>query len=119
MSIGSRIKELRMKHGYTQDQIAEKLGMNRANFSNYERDVATPPGETLVKIAEILRTSTDHLLGKETDMEHVLDVATTVNERDFLILARHAEEIPKEERENVKKFIADTIESYLKRIKDK
>jgi transcriptional regulator with XRE-family HTH domain len=64
MTVGSRIQELRQKLGLTQDQIAEQLNMNRANFSNYERDVAVPPGETLAKIADILRTSTDYLLGR-------------------------------------------------------
>ncbi|MEK5479923.1 S24 family peptidase [Paenibacillus sp. FSL R5-0407] len=63
MSTGKRIKDLRLKRGLTQDQMADKLGMNRANFSNYERDVALPPGDTLADIATILNTSTDYLLG--------------------------------------------------------
>ncbi len=63
-SIGTRIKELRNRRCLTQDQIAEKLNMNRANFSHYERDTATPPGDVLSKIADILNTSTDYLLGR-------------------------------------------------------
>lgn len=81
MHIGARIKELRMKRGYTQDQMAEQLGMNRANFSNYERDVATPPGETLTKIADMLDTSTDYLLGRK---DHAIpEWATGKDKRDF------------------------------------
>lgn len=64
MSFGKRLKELRLKRGFTQDQMAEKLGMNRANFSNYERDVSSPPNDTLSTIADILNTTTDYLLGR-------------------------------------------------------
>lgn len=67
MSTGKRIKELRLRRGLTQDQMADKLGMNRANFSNYERGVALPPGDTLAEIAKILMTSTDYLLGLVDD----------------------------------------------------
>lgn len=63
-TIGSRIKELRLRRGFTQDQIAEKLDMNRANFSHYERDNAVPPADTLGKIADILNTTSDYLLGR-------------------------------------------------------
>lgn len=80
MSIGARIKELRVKRGFTQDEIAEQLGMNRANFSNYERDVASPPAETLMRIADILKTSTDYLLGRD---DYVPSWATARDRRDF------------------------------------
>lgn len=39
--------------------------MNRANFSHYERDTAIPPCESLSKIADILNTTTDYLLGRD------------------------------------------------------
>lgn len=64
MTVGARIKELRIRRGLTQDQIAAKLNMNRANFSHYERDTASPPSEMLGKIADILNTTTDYLLGR-------------------------------------------------------
>lgn len=62
MSTGSRIKELRTKRGFTQGDVAEKLGMDRANLSHYERDVAVPPGPVLVALADMLGTTTDYLL---------------------------------------------------------
>ncbi|WP_317890180.1 helix-turn-helix domain-containing protein [Paenibacillus sabuli] len=83
MSIGQRIRALRNRRGFTQDKMAEQLGMNRANFSNYERDVAIPPSETLLKIAELLNTSTDHLLGREEFQHAVPDWATAKDKRDL------------------------------------
>ena len=81
MTIGARIKELRNRRGLTQDQIAEKLNMNRANFSHYERDTAVPPSEVLGKIADILNTSTDYLLGR-TELD-LIDVNIRTLARDI------------------------------------
>jgi transcriptional regulator with XRE-family HTH domain len=67
MSLGSRIREYRLKRGFTQSQMAEKLNMTEANFSSYERDKSTPPTEKLNQIASILGVSTDYLLGRTND----------------------------------------------------
>ncbi|NTZ20897.1 helix-turn-helix domain-containing protein [Paenibacillus sp. JMULE4] len=61
-SLGSRIRECRRRRGYTQAQMADKLGMTEANFSSYERDKSQPPSEKLSQIASILGVSTDYLL---------------------------------------------------------
>lgn len=67
MSLGSRIREYRLKRGFTQSQMAEKLNMTEANFSSYERDKSTPPIEKLNQIASILGVTTDFLLGRTDD----------------------------------------------------
>jgi len=66
-SLGSRIKKYRRIRGYTQAQMADKLGMTEANFSSYERDKSKPPSEKLSQIATILNVSTDYLLGFTND----------------------------------------------------
>jgi len=66
-SLGSRIKKYRRIRGYTQAQMADKLGMTEANFSSYERDKSKPPSEKLSQIATILNVSTDYLLGFTDD----------------------------------------------------
>lgn len=64
MSLGSRIRELRIKRGYTQAQIALRLGMTEANFSSYERDKSTPPSAKLSLIADTFDVPVDYLLGR-------------------------------------------------------
>lgn len=61
LTMGDRIKKLRNARGYTQNQMAELLDMNPANFSSYERNKSLPPSDRLAKIADILGTSTDYL----------------------------------------------------------
>lgn len=79
LSLGERIKYFRGKRGFSQDDMAQKLDMKRANFSSYETDRNIPPSNVLSKIADILGTSTDYLLGKT---ENPLPVDST--EREFL-----------------------------------
>lgn len=65
---GMRIKELRIKRGISQENLAKKLGMNRVNISHYERGVITKiPSDVLAKLADIFGVSTDYLLGKTDD----------------------------------------------------
>lgn len=62
---GAIIKELRMKKGWSQDDLAERMGMNRVNISNYETGkIKSVPSETLKKFADVFGVSADYLLGK-------------------------------------------------------
>ncbi|MBY7736324.1 XRE family transcriptional regulator [Paenibacillus polymyxa] len=67
-SLGERIKALRDKMGFTQDDLAEALDMNRANISNYERGIITKiPSNILSRLADVLNTNADYLLGRIDD----------------------------------------------------
>ncbi|WP_238794814.1 helix-turn-helix domain-containing protein [Paenibacillus sp. EKM205P] len=115
MSVGKRIQDLRMKRGYTQEYMSEKLDMNRANFSNYERNKAVPPGDKLAEIANILRTSTDYLLGRIDDPSGTLthpEWATYKDKRDFKKMLEEDEPvlfdgipIDEDDKEKLKKVI--------------
>ena len=48
----SVFKELRNKLGYTQDELAEALGLSRSTVSMYENGNREPDFETLEKIAD-------------------------------------------------------------------
>ena len=48
------IKESRKKLGLTQTELAIKLSSNKFNISNYETGRATPPGDIILKIQELL-----------------------------------------------------------------
>ncbi|ASS66525.2 helix-turn-helix transcriptional regulator [Paenibacillus sp. RUD330] len=62
-SMGSRVKNLRKKHGLSQEQLAARIGMTRSALGNYEVDRIVPSSDVLGKIALALQTSTDYLLG--------------------------------------------------------
>ena len=63
-----RIKDLREDADLTQQQIADKLFINRRTYSSYELGIRGIPTEILSAIADIYDTSTDYLIGR-TDVK--------------------------------------------------
>lgn len=61
--IGKRIQEIRIEKGLKQENLAEKLKINRPNISKYETGETAIPLDILKKISKTLDTSTDYLLG--------------------------------------------------------
>jgi transcriptional regulator with XRE-family HTH domain len=64
-AIGDRLAQLRKDRGVTQTEIAEHLGISQPVYSGYERGELRVHGELLVKLARILKVSTDEILGLE------------------------------------------------------
>ena len=62
--LAKRLKELREGKKYTQQQIAEKIGLKRAAYGAYETGLNTPDAQTLLKLANIFDVTTDYLLGR-------------------------------------------------------
>lgn len=70
MTIGERIKMRRKELGLTADQVAERVGVNRATIYRYESDEIKSMGtETLVPLAAALRTTPAWLLMGEDEPE--------------------------------------------------
>src|SRR5215212_2426175 len=65
-SFGSVLADLRKQVGkMTQQQLAEKLGVERGAVANYESKSKLPHLETLIKIADLFNVSLDYLVGRE------------------------------------------------------
>ncbi len=62
-SVGQRIARLRKERGYTQNELAERIGTIQALVSDYERDKLRLNAEMAVRFAIALEVSTDELLG--------------------------------------------------------
>jgi len=60
-----RLKEFRVARGLSQAQLADHLGVSPRVYNRWERGVATPRLDTLVKIADILQVSLDELAGRQ------------------------------------------------------
>lgn len=61
MSIGSRIKEARMRKGMTQEQLAKALHVTNGAVGNYESDATTPKRDILCSIMEVLECDANYL----------------------------------------------------------
>ena len=58
------LKKLRQVKCLTQDELAERLGINRSRLSNYELGQREPDFETLELIADFFNIDIDYLLGR-------------------------------------------------------
>lgn len=77
-SFTNRLVQLRKKRGLTQQQIADEIGVNRGSYSNWEKGKREPSFENLVKLASILGTSTDYLLGTSDNYIDLEDFETLI-----------------------------------------
>lgn len=62
-NVGERLKKIRKEHNYTQDMLAEKLGLEPAAISKYETNRVPIPQEHIIKICNLFEISADYLLG--------------------------------------------------------
>ena len=62
--IGRRIKELRIKNGLKQQELADMFGLSSMSISFYENEQRHPDIDFVVAIAKYFDVSTDYLLGK-------------------------------------------------------
>ncbi len=63
--ISKRLKELRKKHGYSQNEVAIYCDITEKAYQNYELKTRLPKIDVLVKIAELYKVSLDYLVGRE------------------------------------------------------
>ena|SRR3989442_850796 len=62
LSPGQRIQALRAARGWTQDELSQHAKLSKSFLSELENDRAIPGGEVLLRLAEVLGTTTDYLL---------------------------------------------------------
>jgi len=60
-----KLKYERLHNGFSQVQLADKLGIPRATYSHYELNSAEPPFEVVCQLAKIFDVSIDYLFGLE------------------------------------------------------
>lgn len=57
----SKLKKLRVAHGYTQDFVASRLGIARQTYSHYETGQRMPPYDVMQRLAALYGISLDYL----------------------------------------------------------
>lgn len=68
MTIGEKISRLRKENNYTQEQLAERMGVSRQSVSKWESNIAYPETEKLIQLSQLFGCTTDYLL-KEDELE--------------------------------------------------
>ena len=83
--LADSIISLQRKHGFSQEQLAEKIGVTRQAISNWERGTAAPDVETLNLIAKLFDTDLLAIInGESNEQEKAKD---TIPHRTALLIA--------------------------------
>ena len=61
--VADNIKALREQNGFTQSDLAKKLGITRSSVNAWEMGISVPSTQYIVELANIFKVSTDFLLG--------------------------------------------------------
>lgn len=86
ISFGERLMQIRKSKGWSQEELAEKLGTKGPAVGRYERGTAKPTIEVAGKIARILGVSLDYLVGNSDQqldsptLQRILDVQNLPND---------------------------------------
>ncbi len=76
--IGVRIKDIRNKKGFTQEELAEKIDINPKYLSSIERGKENPTLNTLIKLSESLDVNLN-------DIFHQIEIEDLAKRKALLI----------------------------------
>ena len=85
-----KIKALREEKGWTQAELARRLGITRNGVNSWEQGLSMPSPACLVDLANVFSVSTDYLLG--VDAKATINV-TGLSNRDVAVLADLADRL--------------------------
>lgn len=114
MAFSERLKELRIKRGYSQTQLADELGLTKSAISMYENGKRKPDYEILEAIADLFNVDMNYLLCEEDKSTYILnpDVAEMANELHHNPKLMNLFEATHEKSEEYLTNLTDFIISY-------
>lgn len=88
MEIGKKLKDARMKSGFTQEMVAEKINVSRQTISNWENEKSYPDIISVIELSSLYSISLDDLLkGDDAMMEHLQESTNVVKSNQKLLRA--------------------------------
>ncbi|MDA2169280.1 helix-turn-helix transcriptional regulator [Bacillus cereus] len=97
-TFGNIIRDLRKQKGITQKELAQSLQLSESTIGMYERNERQPDYNTLIRIADYFKVSTDFLLGRNFDAEEKSNNSELDRWLNDIKLA------PSKKREELKRF---------------
>ncbi len=62
MNMADRIQYLRKAKGFSQEELADKMGVSRQAISKWESEQSTPDIEKIIIMSELFEVTTDYIL---------------------------------------------------------
>lgn len=77
MTTGERIAKKRHEKGWTQHELAKRMGLNSKSIKDWESGVSLPSAKNIIKLCSLLNVSTDYLLCLDSRETLFLDDLST------------------------------------------
>ena len=105
---GQKLAKLRKQHGWTQPDLAERLGVSVKTVTYYEREAENPTTKTIQRIAQVFNlTSGELMAGVDRSPLHRKSGPPSRLETIFVRVS----ELPRTKQ----KLVADMLEGFLER----
>lgn len=115
MTKGERIRDLRIKKGITQEEMAKLLNTTKQTISKYEKGIVTNiPSDRIESMARLLETTPEYILGWETVQKNNDTIADVVvrmrSDNEFFSLVETLNKLDTEKIASVKQM----LDTFLK-----
>ncbi|MCP4130177.1 MAG: helix-turn-helix transcriptional regulator [bacterium] len=104
LPLHDKIKELRTDMGWTQGELADKIGTDARMISQYEKGKSVPSVEYVINFAETFNVSVDYLLVEDAPKRPFKDGGDKELMGQFL----EVNKLPEKDREMVK-YMIDSV----------
>lgn len=101
VTLGDRIAELRKSKGWSQSELAKKIGVSYTKMSGYEIKGVQPPANVINKLADTLGTTIDFLISGDKDEK----VKASLNDAELLQQFKAVELFTDDDKTVIKKLI--------------
>lgn len=82
--IADRIRYLRDKAGFTQTDLANRLGISRSAVNSWEMSLSSPSMVNIIEMTQIFHVSADYLLSTSDKM--MIDISSLSNDEKEVVL---------------------------------
>ena len=106
MTFGEKIKSARKAKGFTQKELADKIGAKHNSVSDWENDKNKPDMDTLESICGVLDITPSYIMGTKTDEEYGNIVGNLMNEPDILDLIEEYKKLSTDDKKAIRQIIS-------------
>jgi transcriptional regulator with XRE-family HTH domain len=112
--VSKNLKFLRTKFGWTQKQLAEKLGLKQAAIGAYEEERSTPPLASLMELTKIFQVNLEAFVSRDLTREPEKDhKSISIKGREVLAIT-----VDSTNKENIELVLQKASAGYLSGYQD-
>ncbi|MBS5145700.1 MAG: helix-turn-helix domain-containing protein [Butyricicoccus pullicaecorum] len=98
----NRIRDLRKEHELSQQELAQKLGVNQTAVSQWERGVTTPSSTAMVDLCKLWNVTPDFLLGLSD--EKIASTMEQVDAKELQLLKDLVDQLTPDQQQELLRY---------------